>query len=91
VILDETLDRIKAEVFASTAGQQRPTNAADGPSPGTGKKAGSGADSGREWRGETPPDTGQGAGGGPDTGKRADAGREWRGDTPPGAGSTDTN
>jgi DNA-binding PadR family transcriptional regulator len=91
VILDETLDRIKTEVFASTAGHHRPTDAAGGPSPGTGKKAGSGADSGREWRGETPPDTGQGAGGGPDTGKRADAGREWRGDTPPGAGSTDTN
>jgi hypothetical protein len=72
-------------VFAATTGQHRPTDAAGGPSPGTGKKTGSGADSGREWRGGTPPDTGQGAGGGPD------AGREWRGDTPPGAGSTDTN
>jgi DNA-binding PadR family transcriptional regulator len=94
VILDETLDRIKAEVFAATAGQPRPTDAAGGPSPGTGKKAGSGPDTGREWRGETPPDTGQGAGG-PDTGQGAgggpDTGREWRGDTPPGAGSTDTN
>jgi len=85
VILDETLDRIKAEVFAATTGQHRPTDAAGGPSPGTGKKAGRGADSGQERRGDTPPDTGQGAGGGPD------AGREWRGDTPPDAGSTDTS
>jgi hypothetical protein len=68
-------------VFAATAGQHRPTDAAGGPSPGTGKKAGSGADAGREWRGETSPDTGQGT----------DTGREWRGDAPPDAGSTDTN
>src|SRR5215467_7258437 len=55
VILDETLDRIKTEVFAATAGQHRPTDAAGGPPPDTGQKAGSGPDADREWRGDTPP------------------------------------
>jgi len=85
VILDETLDRIKTEVFAPTTGQHRPTDSAGGPSAGTGKKAGSDADSGREWHGDTPPGTGQRGGGGPD------ASREWHGDTPPGAGSNDAD
>ena len=40
VILDETLDRIKAEVFASTAGPHRPTDPAAGPPPGTGPGGG---------------------------------------------------
>jgi len=58
VILDETLDRIKTEVFAATAGQHRPTDAASSPPPDTGKKAGSGPDADREWRGDTPPGAG---------------------------------
>jgi DNA-binding PadR family transcriptional regulator len=43
VILDETLDRIKAEVFATTAGPHRSTDPAAGPAPGAGP--GTGADS----------------------------------------------
>jgi DNA-binding PadR family transcriptional regulator len=58
VILDETLDRIKTEVFAATAGQHRPTDAAGGPPPDTGKKARSGPDADREWHGDTPPGAG---------------------------------
>jgi len=81
VILDETLDRIKAEVFAATAGPRRPTDPAGGPPPDTGKEAGSG----REWGGDPPADTGQETGSGPGTGQ------EWRGDPPPRAGGTDTN
>jgi DNA-binding PadR family transcriptional regulator len=58
VILDETLDRIKTEVFAATAGQHRPTDAAGGPPPDTGKRRASGPDAGREWHGDTPPGAG---------------------------------
>jgi len=55
VILDETLDRIRAEVFAATAGPRRPTDPAEGPrqdngpvdsGPGTGEDAGAGPDKG---------------------------------------------
>jgi DNA-binding PadR family transcriptional regulator len=64
VILDETLDRIRAEVFAATAGPHRPTDPGDGPpqdagpagsGPGTGEDAGAGPDAG----------SGPGQGGGP--------------------------
>jgi DNA-binding PadR family transcriptional regulator len=58
VILDETLDRIKAEVFAATAGPRRPTDPAGGPEPDTGP--GPAPDSGPE------PDTGPGPDSGPD-------------------------
>jgi DNA-binding PadR family transcriptional regulator len=60
VILDETLDRIKAEVFAATAGQHRPTDPADGPPRDTGHAGG--------------PGTGQDAGAGPDAGSGPDQG-----------------
>jgi len=58
VILDETLDRIRTEVFAATAGQHRPTDPAGGPHQDTGPAgpaAGSGTDAGGS----------QDAGGGP--------------------------
>jgi DNA-binding PadR family transcriptional regulator len=46
VILDETLDRIKTEVFTGTGGPRRPTDSAsgpeDGPAAGTGAAEGSG-------------------------------------------------
>ena len=58
VILDETLDRIKAEVFAATAGQHPPTDAAGGPPPDNGQEAGSGPDTGGKRRGDPPPGAG---------------------------------
>jgi len=66
VILDETLDRIKAEVFAATAGPRRPTDPAAGPPPDTGP--GTGPDSGQapgagpadETGGQDTPEGGQG-------------------------------
>jgi hypothetical protein len=65
VILDETLDRIKSEVFAG-AGQHRPTDPAGGPPQDTGptgSAAGGGTDAGSQDAG-----TGQDAGGGPGQG-----------------------
>jgi len=65
VILDETLDRIKSEVFAA-AGQHRPTDPAGGPPQDTGptdSAAGGGTDAGSQDAG-----TGQDAGGGPGQG-----------------------
>ena len=66
VILDETLDRIKSEVFVGTAGQHRPTDPAGGPPPDTGPAgaaAGGGTDAGSQDAG-----TGQDAGSGPGQG-----------------------
>jgi len=66
VILDETLDRIKSEVFASATGQHRPTDPAGGPPQDTGPTGsapGGGTDAGSEGAG-----TGQDAGGGPGQG-----------------------
>ena len=62
MILDETLDRIKAEVFAATAGQHGPTDPADGPpqdtghagGPGTGQDAGAGPDRAAPGPGQRP-------------------------------------
>jgi DNA-binding PadR family transcriptional regulator len=65
VILDETLDRIKSEVFAG-AGQHRPTDPGGGPPQDTGptgSAAGGGTDAGSQDAG-----TGQDAGGGPGQG-----------------------
>ena len=72
VILDETLDRIKAEVFAATAGQHRPTDPADGPPQDTGHAGG--------------PGTGQDAGAGPDPGTRPGPGQRPGPGRWPGAG-----
>ena len=55
VILDETLDRIKAEVFAAKAGQHRPSDPADGPP----QDAGGGPGAGSQDAGSGP---GQGSG-----------------------------
>jgi DNA-binding PadR family transcriptional regulator len=66
VILDETLDRIKSEVFAGAAGQHRPTDPAGGPPEDTGptgSAAGGGTDAGSQDAG-----TGQDAGSGPGQG-----------------------
>ena len=83
VILDETLDRIKAEVFAATAGPRQPTDPADGPPQDTGP-TGPGAGSG--------PGTGgsPGTGSGQDAGSSRDAGSgPGQGGRPaPGGGST---
>src|SRR5262249_10876973 len=57
VILDETLDRIKAEVFAATAGQHRPTDPSGGPPQDTGPTgpaAGGGTDAGSQDAGSGP-------------------------------------
>jgi DNA-binding PadR family transcriptional regulator len=64
VILDETLDRIKSEVFAATAGQHRPSDPAGGPTQDTGPVAGSGTDAG----GSKDAGSGPGQGGGPPPG-----------------------
>jgi DNA-binding PadR family transcriptional regulator len=84
VILDETLDRIKAEVFTGTSGPRRPTDSTSGPrqptestggpGPEDGRAAGSGAAEGSG----PPPDEGPGSRGdgpgpGPGTGPRPDA------------------
>jgi len=61
VILDETLDRIKAEVFAATAGPRPPTDPADGPPQDAGPTA-PGAGGGQDAGGDP------GQGGGPATG-----------------------
>ena len=74
MILDETLDRIKAEVFAATAGQHRPTDPAGGPPQDTGpadSAAGGGTDAGSQDAG-----TGPGRGQRPGPGRRPGAGRE---------------
>jgi DNA-binding PadR family transcriptional regulator len=75
VILDETLDRIKSEVFAAAASQHRPTDPAGGPPQDTGPTgpaAGSGTDAGSSQDAGTGQDTGSGPGhgGGPAPGGR---------------------
>ena len=69
VILDETLDRIKAEVFAATAGQHRPTDPAGGPpqdtGPGPARRPGAGRPGRRHGQDAG---TGQDAGSGPGQG-----------------------
>jgi DNA-binding PadR family transcriptional regulator len=65
VILDETLDRIKSEVFPGATGQHRPTDPAGGPPQDTGptgSAAGGGTDAGSQDAGSGP---GQGSGPGP--------------------------
>ena len=73
VILDETLDRIKTEVFAATAGPREPKDSAGSPPSGTGREPGTGP----------PPGTSSGPGteagpasGGPgqETGRGSEAG-----------------
>jgi DNA-binding PadR family transcriptional regulator len=64
LILDETLDRIKAEVFAATAGPRRPTDPAGDPPQDTGpadSAAGGGTDAGSQDA-DTGPDAGSGPG-----------------------------
>ena len=70
VILDETLDRIKTEVFAATTGQHQPTDPGGGPPQDTGPTgpaAGGGTDAGSGQDAGTGQDTGSGPGqgGGP--------------------------
>jgi DNA-binding PadR family transcriptional regulator len=77
VILDETLDRIKTEVFTGTGGPRRPTDSAsgpeDGPAAGTGAAEGSGpAPDERPGPGREGPSSGPGRSG-PGTGPRPDA------------------
>jgi DNA-binding PadR family transcriptional regulator len=63
VILDETLDRIKTEVFAATAGPRGPKDPAAGPPPGTGP----GPDAGRAGGTGRGPDSGRAENTGPGT------------------------
>jgi DNA-binding PadR family transcriptional regulator len=77
VILDETLDRIKTEVFTGTGGPRRPKDSAsgpeDGPAAGTGAAEGSGpAPDEGPGPGREGPSSGPG-GSGPGTGPRPDA------------------
>jgi DNA-binding PadR family transcriptional regulator len=64
VILDETLDRIKSEVFAATAGQHQPSDPADGPTQDTGP-TGPAAGSGTDEGGSQDAGSGPSQGGGP--------------------------
>jgi hypothetical protein len=83
VILDETLDRIKAEVFAATARPRRPTDSTGGPAAGTGPAPDSGP------AGGTGPEPGSGPAAG--TGAAPDSGPR-RGTGPaPDAGGADTS
>jgi DNA-binding PadR family transcriptional regulator len=73
VILDETLDRIKAEVFAAAAGQHRPTDPGGAPPQDAGPAgpaAGGGTDPGSGQDADTGQDAGRGPGqrGGPASG-----------------------
>ena len=63
VILDETLDRIKTEVFAATASARGPKDPAAGPPPGTS----TGPDAGRAGDTGPGPDTGRAGNTGPGT------------------------
>jgi DNA-binding PadR family transcriptional regulator len=78
-ILDETLDRIKTEVFAGTAAPRRPADPTASPPPGTTSGPGTGAAAGTT--------SGPDAGGGP--GPQAGGGAET--DTEPHMGSAETN
>ena len=64
MILDETLDRIKTEVFAATAGQHPPTDPAGDPPQDTGH-AGGGPGTGQDAGADPDAGTGPGQGGGP--------------------------
>lgn len=67
VILDETLDRIKTEVFAAASAPRPPTDSAGSPSAGTGPPSGASSGSG--------PETGPASGGpGPEPGPGSEAG-----------------
>ena len=72
VILDETLDRIKTEVFAAAAGPRPPTDSPGSPPSGTGRGPGTGPP-----RSDSPgPGAGAGpasAGPGPETGRGSEA------------------
>jgi len=79
VILDETLDRIKTEVFAATAGPREPKDSAGSPPSGTGREPGTSREPGTG----PPPGTSSGPGtkagpasGGPgqETGRGSEAG-----------------
>jgi DNA-binding PadR family transcriptional regulator len=67
VILDETLDRIRAEVFAAATGPRRPTDPADGPPQDT-DPTGPGAGSDQDAGGSQDAGSGPGQGGDPGPG-----------------------
>jgi DNA-binding PadR family transcriptional regulator len=83
VILDETLDRIKAEVFAATARPPRPTDSTGGPAAGTGPAPDSGP------AGGTGPEPGSGPAAG--TGATPDSGPRQSTGPAPDAGGADTS